>query len=130
MRKMKLIGMGAIPGQQQPTSEARLNYVVTRTGRRLRELAHQHVDIAIQSLSQRRALFPVTAENVALILKRGARTLHQGVLRGNIHAENQGSSQHAFVTHDPDFQPCAVVESSHQRNETIRREVNVANPLA
>src|SRR3954454_3867760 len=43
------VGVRAVLGHQEPASETRLDHMEPRTGRRLCELAHQHIKIAMQT---------------------------------------------------------------------------------
>ena len=130
VRKMKLISMSTVATHQQPAGKSRLHQVITGASSRLRELPHQHVHIATQSLTQL---------GVASVVPRKGRCAHpqcspcaldHGVLRRAIHTENERRAEHAFVTDDSDFQPCSVIQSRHQGDEALGREVHVTDLLA
>jgi hypothetical protein len=56
-----------------------------------------------------------------------AGTLHECERGCEVYAEHQRGTQHALVADEADFQTLMAIDGSDQRNETIGREVLVAN---
>ena len=107
LRKIKLARMGAIARHQEPASEPCLDDMEAHARGHLRELTHEHVEVAHQYLLQDGAALERASELYRVNPQGGSGALHQRAQRSVTHTHKQRNPEKAFRTDEAQFKPGA-----------------------
>jgi hypothetical protein len=129
MRDAELIGVRPIAGHQQPTGKPRLDEMEAGAGGHLRQLPQRYIEVAVQTALKRWAMFELTGKCGRLHSPSRARALYQSVLRCGVYAQHQRDPQHTLIAHEADFESVVAIDRRNERDETVRREEDVADSI-
>src|SRR5690349_8025776 len=129
VRDVKLVGVGAISGHQQPSCQPGFDQVIPRAGRRLHQLCEEDVEIAIQCVPDRGMALDQAHEVRSVDAPGVTRALDQRPQRRHMNAEQQWHAEHAFVSNEANLELRAIDTWRDQRDETVDGEVDVMNAI-
>ena len=112
--------MRPVAGHQQPAGQARLHDVKAGAGGRPGQLAHDHVDVAVEPAAQRSAVLELAPKRRRVHLPGRAGALHEGERGCQVHAEHQRGAQHALVADQSDLETVVAVDRGDQGNVAAR----------
>src|SRR5690348_16791584 len=122
--------MRPVSGHQQPARKPRFHEMEAGASGGLCQLAQRYIEIAIQSSTQCRAMRDLPAKVCRFHSPCRARALYEGVERRSADAQHQSDAEHALVPYEAHLQAREIAGRGDQRDEALRREVDVVDTFA